>query len=480
MNGPKPSGPREKSQLDGLFKRVISVAVLGILLAFSFGCPSQWKGSVESNGQQQRSEDSEGSKLRKQGIERFCNSEAVAGQVLVKFRHPENWQDTKELEALATKITDDRVIVELVGNGDVVLVRSRSARSVEALKRSFDSPKYSGDIEYAGPDYIVPLDCKEPSSGHNRYLSQQWGLDKISACPAWTVATGEDTVVAVIDSGIDCKYETSKITCNEDLKDNVWLPPPGFSVRLAGRDVTCPTGCFGFDAMVDDSESDTKKWYPTDYSGHGTQVSGIIAAANNDTGVVGVSFNSKVMVVQYASEGSGFVSSIKRTIDFVIAASEKVKNLRVVNCSFGFDPNNLPACDSQTLRASFERLDQKNILVVASNGDVDGVPPAYKPHYPSGYALPNVLAVTSTNSSDGHSLSAYNPLLSNLIGAPGEWIYTTKICGYETNGGSSFAAPFVSGSAALVLSYTKNKCDQISAKDLRKDILESADEDNWA
>jgi subtilisin family serine protease len=175
-----------------------------------------------------------------------------------------------------------------------------------------------------------------------------------------------------------------------------------------------------------------------------------------------------ILAVKY----SGDVASVKRAIDFVIAVSKKV-NVRVVNCSFGFQPGN-NSCDSQILRAAFDKLNrEKNLLVVASSGNADVAADPRNPHYPSDYDF--VLAVTATDCYDNHFHSRYSTSAGNLIGAPGAAIYTTQSAGYGDKEGSSFAAGFVSGAAALVLSETRDNCDKLMGSQLRALLLNSSD-----
>lgn len=451
-------------------------SLFGFFLTLSLACGSTSKLPTAQNDRKLQTEVSEKEAFSKQTTRRFCDREVAANQLLIKFHEENLLKSAKDIENLTTTIAGEPVVAEPLGD-NVMLIQWNSNRSVEEIKERFASKTHSEIIEYVEPDYAVPLDCAQPGHGSNTHLSKQWGLDNISACSAWTVATGEDIVVAVIDSGISCEYKASDLLCHEDLQNNLWLPPPGFSVRIEGKDVTCPGNCFGFDAMARDSDDDAKKWSPIDNSGHGTQVSGIIAASDNNTGIVGVSFKSKILVIRYASQGAGFVSSIKRAINFIIAAREKqIPNLRVVNCSFGFDPKDSDECDSQTLRDSFEKLAQKDILVVASNGNHDELTTTARLHYPSQYGFNNIIAVSPTTKSDDHFPSTYNPTSVNLIGAPGEGIYTTVGDDYGLAGGGSFAAPFVTAAAALVMSHRKVGCDKLTAANLRTTLLKTADQ----
>jgi hypothetical protein len=465
-----------------ILNRTITVGLLAILALFLFDCDSQPRESVNSGSVKNRNPYA-GDSQSKEVLERYHGHDVAANQVLVKFRHPDQWQDKNTLETFAAKVTEDNVSAEPVGNGDVALVRSRTGRSVQALKDSFDDEKYAAIVKYAEPDYVVALDCKDPCSAQNEYLGKQWGLDKIKACDAWQQVDGcqdksERPMVAVIDSGIDCTFKDPNIKCHEDLDGNIWLPPDGFSVRLGARDVKCSKGCFGFDATIDDSECDDKKWFPSSKDGHATQVSGIIAARNNDRGVVGVSFESQVLIVKYTTVlGHGFASSVKRAIDFVIAASEQ-KNIRVVNCSFGFTPSEVPdPADSQTLRAAFDLLNQTNLLIVTSASNDGGSRAcADRPNFPSSYDLSNLIAVTSTDPDDHLVACGFDSRSSNLIGAPGIRIFTTQQTEYGVApDGSSLAAAFVSGAAALILSDKAHHCDQIPASKLKQLILDRAD-----
>lgn len=407
-------------------------------------------------------------------------NQAAVGRVLIRMRDPKKWQVKHELESQLTKIANESVKVRPVGSSGVNVVRWASGRSIREMVEKLGDRKYSEIIEYVEPDFLVFQDCANPGSGMNPHLDKQWGLDIISACDAWKFDTDPDTIVAVIDSGVDCKFENPNVKCHEDLRGNVWLPPPGFTVRIDGRDTRCAAGCFGFDATIEDEPGNEMRWRPIDNSGHGTGVAGIIAASNNDRGIVGVSFKSKVMAIKYATAGSGFVSSIVRAIDFVIAVSKKEKRLRVVNCSFGFNPKVLEGRgDSETLRLEFQNLNDAGLLIVASNGDGEGIAGSENPHFPSGYPLSNLVAVTSTDPKDGHFPSAYDPQSLNLIGAPGVSIFTTaRRNSYENSEGTSFATPYVSGAAALIMSNSKDHCDNLTAAQVRRDILENADSKN--
>ena len=114
---------------------------------------------------------------------------------------------------------------------------------------------------------------------------QQWGLQRIAAEPAWATSTGEGTVVAVVDTGVDLTHP--------DLAANVQSPgfdlvePSGTCKRSAGKK--------GARTCVQD--------HAQDKNGHGTHVAGIIAAVTgNSTGVAGVAPNAVLLPVRVLDE----------------------------------------------------------------------------------------------------------------------------------------------------------------------------------
>jgi subtilisin family serine protease len=428
----------------------------GLLLILTWSCRSQRTGLDAAN----------------------CFDHAVAGQVLIKFRNPKEWQDRGKLEAFAREITHGAAFAEPIGDGDVALVRSLAGQSTKELQGVFE--RKSEVVDYVEPDYFIPLDCRNPGVGSNPDLGREWDVDKINACAVWERNLISGAIVAVIDSGISCKYESAMLIChpdftNSDNTSQIWLPPKDFFVQLGSTPVQCPGGCFGFDATVDDSQPDVKKWYPSEGNGHGTQIAGIIAAANNNKGIVGVGFKSQILAVKVAVDDYGLVSSVIRAIDFVIAVSRQ-KNVRVVNCSFGFDPKKLPECDSRLLQNAFDKLDRENkMLIVASKGNANVPADPGKPHYPSDYRLTNLIAATSTDPDDKHFPSRYEQSSPNLIGAPGTRLYTTQTANYGFKEGTSFAAAVVSGGAALVLSDAQDGCDRLNTRQLQTLLLAQAD-----
>ena len=276
--------------------------------------------------------------------------------------------------------------------------------------------------------------------------SSQWGLQAVGAPAAWAQRrTDGNVTVAVIDTGVNCDHP--------DLASNLVL-------SNCAKDVVA--GTVGKAAV-------------NDLNGHGTHVAGIIGAvANNALGVAGVSFNAKVLPIKVTSgsDGTVYTSDIIKAIDYVIslktsvASPDYLKNIRVINLSLGSYGY------SSYERAAIQRAIDAGILVVASAGNEATSSISYPSGYPSVIGVSALKDAGSGNPTFDSEYSNYGDAVD--LAAPGTDILSTAGNGdYESMDGTSMAAPFVSGAAALVfaanMSYTPAQVESIlenSADDL--------------
>lgn len=235
-------------------------------------------------------------------------------------------------------------------------------------------------------------------------IREQWALTNIQAYDAWDLTTGsEDVIIAVIDTGVDANHE--------DLRGQV-LP--------------------GYNAI-------TRTGNAADDNGHGTAVSGLIAArTNNGTGIAGICWNCRILPVKALNRrGGGDDASVARAI--VWAADN---GAQIINMSLG------GTSPSTVIHEAVQYATGRGILIVAASGNAqqDGNPTSYPAAYPE------VLAVSSTSNNDAITGFANTGAYID-IAAPGVGLWTTLPDNeYGPPNGTSFSSPYVAGAAGLVRS----------------------------
>lgn len=283
----------------------------------------------------------------------------------------------------------------------------------------------------------------------NIQVKDQWYLTSCNIQKSWRwlkskgVSAGGDpsVTVAVIDTGVDYTHP--------DLKANMWVNTgeiPGNGIDDDGDGyIDDVYGC----STVSDARFHTGD--PMDDHGHGTHVAGIIAAANNKVGTVGVAYNVKIMAIKAGQATGVFLQSdIAEAIVYAYTHGADV-----INMSFGGS-----ACSIAVQDALQSAYTTSTLVAAAGN---DGMPneavgfyPAM-PSYPA--ALSYVVGVMSVDplgvesSFTNWDVSAYNSVEYEVY-APGEAMLSTLPDNrYGKLNGTSMATPLVSGIAALLRSY---------------------------
>lgn len=287
----------------------------------------------------------------------------------------------------------------------------------------------------------------------NIQVRDQWYLTACSIQRAWRFLKANNipagglpsVTVAVIDTGVDYNHP--------DLKANMWVNDGEIAANGIDDDG---------DGYVDDihgcstvSDDRFHSGDPMDDHGHGTHVAGIIAAANNRVGIVGVAYNAKIMAIKAGQATGVFLQSdIAEAIVYAYTHGADV-----INMSFGGS-----ACSIAVQDALQQAYTTSTLVAAAGN---DGKPNEatdyfkvwgeYLPSYPA--ALSYVVGVMSVNAFGVESaftnwdVKAFNSVEYEVY-APGEAMLSTLPNNrYGKLNGTSMAAPVVSGIAALLRSY---------------------------
>src|SRR3954451_19422728 len=242
---------------------------------------------------------------------------------------------------------------------------------------------------------------------------QQWGLDMIQADAAHSTSTGSGVVVAVVDTGV--------LDSHEDLQGQL----------VPGRD------------FVQSPNDDT----PQDENGHGTHVSGIVAAAaNNGQGIEGVAPGAKVMPIRVLdANGEGDVDTAAKGINYAVD-----HHVDVINLSLGGTPvDSIIGSDEQFTKA-VQNATSHGIVVVAAAGN-DTAPFCEQPTVTGPLLCVGAVDRRKMRSFYSSSGDIMAPGGTALTGDPSEDILSTYNDGkYETLAGTSQATPHVAGVAALL------------------------------
>ncbi|RYZ76013.1 MAG: alkaline serine protease, partial [Proteobacteria bacterium] len=187
-----------------------------------------------------------------------------------------------------------------------------------------------------------------------------------------------------------------------------------------------------------------------DGSGHGTHVSGVIAADSSAGTIRGLAQGAKILPLDFmTNDGSGNISDAIRAMYY--AASQGAK---VINASWGGAP-----CSS-TLQKAITDIGAQGVLFVAAAGN-SGVDIEAEPEYPAAFGLPTQITVGASTSNDRMAIfSNYSYSLVNIM-APGVGIWSTYP-GNSTQSmnGTSMASPFVAGAAAVLFGARPNATPQ--------------------
>lgn len=370
------------------------------------------------------------------GEERF-----VPDQVLVTFKPTLSTQTVKTtIHAYQARIIDripafgiyllevsphssvEETVYALMLNPDVAHVSPNYKTYVTAVPKPTDN--------YFNWQYTLYNEGQEIGSHGPQGKSRA----DIKALEGWEETTGdEQVVIAVIDTGIDFDHPD-----------------------LANTDKVEKISPYGYDFENDDND-------PSDDHGHGTFVSGLIAAkSNNGEGIAGVNWNSKILPLKaVGSDGTGDVLALIKAIEYAVEdgkgdLGDELNPVDVISMSLGFA---LGAGESvPQLEDAIKYAHENGVVCVASAGN-EGAGVLYPAAYDA-YCL----AVAATDYNDSRvSWSSFGPEVDvaapglKIIGPVPTWypglIWNDfTIPPYGFGNGTSASAAIVSGFVSLIKS----------------------------
>jgi len=439
--------------------------------------------------------------------------EFVPGEMLVKFRNEKDAVDAtrgpknprghlktanprlNEIFARFAVNNGTRPFARAKALAKVVKLTTQTGNLKEALAALREQP----EVEYAELNMIVhtqtaPNDPYYSTSGAwGQQYRDLWGLQSISAEAAWDTSQGDGVLVAVVDSGLDYNHE--------DIAGNVWLNDGEVGLDGNGNDKRS-------NGIDDDGNGLIDDWHgwdfvtldgtpgdndPMDNHGHGTHVSGTIAAmGNNGLGVIGVAPHAKIMAVKgLDSTGSGSIEDLSNAI--IYAAD---KGASVINLSWG---GSGPTPQTLIDAISYAHNVKGAVVVAAAGNSNFDVGTQINGFYPA--CIRDVITVSAVNHLDAKAsfsnfgakidvtapgggdtdptglliqpdrsiLSLKSSLAGSIMTGSGQLIVGTK---YLRQSGTSMASPHVAGVAALI----RAQHPEFSPEQVRQVLRSSADD----
>jgi len=433
---------------------------------------------------------------------------ADSGRVIVKFKDDSSWRkqilsvrgdgDRPTDPARLQQLLQDRAT--LLGQRRGLVLQAATAvdeRTQAVMADGVDSARLAAllaadpEVEYAVPDgrrraWRVPNDplyvpSSSPPSGPvtgQWYLKPPTGaslvtgdevLSAINAQGAWDITTGHrSVVVAVLDSGVRPEHPdlAGKLLPGYDMIADATLANDG-----NGRDAD-PSDPGDWVTSGDRSNNLFKDCDVANSSWHGTKVAGLIAAAtNNGAGMAGAGWNVRLLPVRVLGKCFGYDSDIIAGMRWaaglpVPGVPSNPNPAKVLNLSLGGEG----AC-TQQYRDAVSAITATGAVVVAAAGNTTGRAvnnPANCPGVIGVAALRHI--GTKVGFSDvGPEISIAAPG-GNCVNLQGACLYpllTTSNAGTTTPGasnysdsyaysvGTSFSAPLVAGTAALMMTANR-------------------------
>lgn len=260
--------------------------------------------------------------------------------------------------------------------------------------------------EYKDMFYLLPYEKEDVFQMQDIGQNVGWQVMAFNLPEIWKITKGAGVTVAVIDSGIDLEHP--------DLKSSI----------IAGKNFV-ETDQLPFDAID-----------------HGTHVSGIIAANDNEMGVVGVAPDAKIMPIKVLNSfGSGKMEWVVDAIKFAVDNGADIISMSL-GCRNPVDK----------VLEQINYANKNNVVCFVAAGNAGSTKQLL---YPAAYTECISIGAVDDKSMRA-DFSCTGPNLDFV--APGVKIFSTvPVSSYAYLSGTSMACPFAVGVAALVLSEKKQQ-----------------------
>ncbi|HEX5762689.1 MAG TPA: S8 family serine peptidase [Solirubrobacterales bacterium] len=341
-------------------------------------------------------------------------------------------------------------------DGDLGFVYRHAIKgySAELSKTAVDVLRRDPRVDSVTPDYVIEAAAQTISTGIDRISANEHPTADIDGIDDARV----DVDVAVIDSGIDAEHP------DLDVEGRANCVAPGEKTTEQVTECVNNSG--------------------TDGNGHGTASAGAIGAIDNGYGVVGVAPGARLWSVRvFNNQNKGAGSWVLAAVNWVVGAMEDEdpdNDIEVANVSVSGAPESLTSPLSKAIEAA--RSAGVVVVAAAGNESIDGI------YHGPGGSNPHVITVSALADHDGKpgeeddslcfgfddTLASFSNFGESIdIAAPGACTLTTALGGgVAVVSGTSIAAPYVSGAAALLASES-NPEDKEDVEAIKQTLIDT-------
>lgn len=360
---------------------------------------------------------------------------------------------------------DENDVIDGVDLSKIYRLRFAQRQPNQTLQKALSEFSALAEVQSAQKEPLIKIAMPlQPFVPDDPSFSRQWHLQRIQADYAWalwqdSIPGDPDILIGVVDTGLDYTHP--------DLQDAAYINP---GEDIDGDGLFTEADLNGVDDDSNGFVDDVRGW---DFAGagensgqdndirppsagnyqilsHGTHVSGIAGAVtNNELGVGGVSFRSKIIATKQSYDDDVEYGYLWNAYDGILYCAKM--GATVINCSWGSSYGGSYGQD--VINNAVQNYG--SIIVCAAGNDNTNNDDHH--FYPSDYD--NVVTVAALNSSDRKaSFSNYGGVID--ISAPGVAILSTihyNAGAYASWAGTSMASPVVAGSFALLKSWFPQK-----------------------
>lgn len=342
-------------------------------------------------------------------------------------------------------------LAESKGDYNVEVISETNEGVIASISLSEDTSVQEAADEYLADERVIEavpnyeLELFNENAVNDSYIGQQTYLSQIGCFQAWSIINStvhNQVKVAVLDTGADIRHPDLEHILNPVESKEV-VDESGTLMPLKGD---------GYQNGI-----------YTSGGGHGTHVSGIIAAeANNGIGIAGVASSLDNSVIDLVVVDV-FSEEEKTSLKYVIKGLEYAKEIgaKVVNLSLGVQKSSIN--NDALLESECNSLAEKGMIIVCAAGNYGANDSGKVDVVPSDYE--STISVIGLNGNQKSPVSCYGS--KKDISAPGTDILSTiKNSKYGTMSGTSMAAPIVTAVVAMMCSIQPD----LKVEDV-KDIL---------